>query len=165
MPLNPPPKPHILCVDDEPQVLESLKLNLRRAHTVSTATGGAEALALLDQASDIAVIVSDMRMPGMNGAAFLAQARHKAPDAVRMLLTGQSDPPTRGLVFHDAWACAPERSSPDAPARTSAPSRLGTRRASDIEIASPGRARTPRSGNSCRSAGPLSATSTMSFTL
>ena len=41
MPLNPPPKPHILCVDDEPQVLESLKLNLRRAHTVSTATGGA----------------------------------------------------------------------------------------------------------------------------
>jgi response regulator RpfG family c-di-GMP phosphodiesterase len=91
MPLNPPPKPHILCVDDEPQVLESLKLNQRRAHTVSTATGGAEALALLDQASDIAVIVSDMRMPGMNGAAFLAQARHKAPDAVRMLLTGQSD--------------------------------------------------------------------------
>ena len=89
--MNPAPKPHVLCVDDEPQVLESLKLNLRRLYTVSTAASGAEALALLDQARDVAVIVSDMRMPSMNGAAFLAQARHKAPDAVRLLLTGQSD--------------------------------------------------------------------------
>ncbi|MGF6525167.1 response regulator [Variovorax sp. PvP013] len=89
--MNPAPKPHVLCVDDEPQVLESLKLNLRRLYTVSTAAGGAEALALLDEARDVAVIVSDMRMPSMNGAAFLAQARHKAPDAVRLLLTGQSD--------------------------------------------------------------------------
>jgi CheY-like chemotaxis protein len=84
-------KPHVLCVDDEPQVLESLKLNLRRTCTVSTAASGAEALALLDQARDVAVIVSDMRMPSMNGAVFLAQARLKAPDAVRLLLTGQSD--------------------------------------------------------------------------
>jgi CheY-like chemotaxis protein len=90
-PMNPATKPHVLCVDDEPQVLESLRLNLRRAYTVSTATSGAEALTLLDQARDVAVIVSDMRMPSMNGAAFLAQARHKAPEAVRMLLTGQSD--------------------------------------------------------------------------
>lgn len=89
--MNPATKPHVLCVDDEPHVLESLKLNLRRPYTVSTATSGAEALALLDQARDVAVIVSDMRMPSMNGAAFLAQARRKAPDAVRMLLTGQSD--------------------------------------------------------------------------
>lgn len=91
MSMNPATKPHVLCVDDEPQVLESLRLNLRRTCTVSTATSGAEALALLAPESDVAVIVSDMRMPSMNGAVFLAQARVKAPDAVRLLLTGQSD--------------------------------------------------------------------------
>ena len=89
--MTPTIKPHILCVDDEPQVLESLKLNLRRLYVVSTASSGPEALALLDQASDIAVIVSDMRMPQMNGAVFLAKARQKAPDAIRLLLTGHSD--------------------------------------------------------------------------
>lgn len=89
--MNPPTIPHVLCVDDEPQVLESLKLNLRRLYTVSTATSGEEALNVLDRSPDLAVIVSDMRMPAMNGAVFLAKARHKAPDAVRMLLTGHSD--------------------------------------------------------------------------
>ena len=94
-------KPHILCVDDEPQVLESIKLNLRRSYSVSTALNGVEALTVLSQSQDIAVIVSDMRMPSMNGAVFLAKARQLAPDAVRMLLTGQSDIDTAIAAVND----------------------------------------------------------------
>jgi response regulator RpfG family c-di-GMP phosphodiesterase len=87
-----PAKPRVLCVDDEPQVLEGLTLNLRRRFEVSTATSGADGLALLEEAAGAcAVVVSDMRMPQMNGAAFLAQVRQRWPDTVRMLLTGQSE--------------------------------------------------------------------------
>jgi CheY-like chemotaxis protein len=88
---RPSVKPLMLCVDDEPQVLEGLTLVLRRSFQVHTANGGAEALALLAGGMRPAVIMSDMRMPGMNGAAFLAAARDQSPDAVRLLLTGQAD--------------------------------------------------------------------------
>lgn len=96
LPTSPPSparvKPRLLCVDDEPQVLEGLTLNLRRRFEVSTATSGAEGLSLLDKAAGaIAVVISDMRMPQMNGAAFLAQVRQRWPDTVRLLLTGQSE--------------------------------------------------------------------------
>jgi response regulator RpfG family c-di-GMP phosphodiesterase len=85
-------KPRVLCVDDEPQVLEGLILNLRRRFDVSTAPGGIQALSLLGAASEgFAVVISDMRMPQMNGAAFLSQVRQRWPDTVRMLLTGQSE--------------------------------------------------------------------------
>jgi len=83
--------PHILCVDDDPAVLEGLELNLRKKFTVSTASSGAAGLELLKKDKAIAVVLADMRMPEMNGAAFLARAREKAPDVVRMLLTGQTD--------------------------------------------------------------------------
>ncbi|MFI4913599.1 MAG: putative bifunctional diguanylate cyclase/phosphodiesterase [Steroidobacterales bacterium] len=81
---------HVLCVDDEPQILEGLALHLRRRYQVSLATSGAEALELLARDSSIAVIISDMRMPGMDGAAFLGRARHVAPDTPRILLTGHA---------------------------------------------------------------------------
>lgn len=84
-------KPRMLCVDDEPRVLEGLALVLRRHFELRTATSGAEALAMLDAPWQPAVIMSDMRMPSMDGAAFLAAACVKAPDAVRLLLTGQAD--------------------------------------------------------------------------
>ena len=84
-------RPHILCVDDEPNVLEGLSLHLRRRYEVTTAPGGAEALALLARNGTTEVVISDMRMPGMDCAAFLAKARQKFPDVVRMLLTGQAD--------------------------------------------------------------------------
>lgn len=82
--------PRILLVDDEPNVLASLTMNLKRRYQVSTAESGAKGLELLAQ-GNFAVIVSDMRMPNMDGAAFLAQARKAAPNSVRMLLTGHSD--------------------------------------------------------------------------
>jgi response regulator RpfG family c-di-GMP phosphodiesterase len=85
-------KPRVLCVDDEPNVLEGLRDTLRRGFDVRTATSGIEALELLKQEPDAyAVVVSDMRMPVMDGAAFLREALRWAPDATRMLLTGFAD--------------------------------------------------------------------------
>ena len=82
----------VLCVDDEPHVLEGLRDSLRRSFDVHVAQSGADALALLEQDPDAyAVVISDMRMPGMSGAAFLSQARRVAPNAVRLLLTGHAD--------------------------------------------------------------------------
>ncbi len=85
-------RPHILCVDDEPRVLEGLKLHLHRHYEVHTAAGGPQALELIqNEERSFAVVLSDMRMPEMDGAAFLSQVRQRLPDTVRMLLTGQAD--------------------------------------------------------------------------
>ncbi len=81
----------ILCVDDEPHVLSSLKLHLMRKYHVLTATSGAEGIRLLRAHPEVAVVMSDMRMPGMDGATFLHAARSLAPDTPRLLLTGHAD--------------------------------------------------------------------------
>src|SRR4051812_43176501 len=81
----------VLCVDDEPEILEGLSLHLRRRYDVLTATSGAAGLELLRADQSVAVVVSDMQMPSMNGAAFLMQARGIVPDAVRLLLTGHAN--------------------------------------------------------------------------
>ena len=81
----------VLCVDDEQKVLDGLALHLRRRYGLFTAPSGMEGLEILRREPSIAVIVSDMRMPGMDGAAFLAKAREVAPEAVRILLTGDTD--------------------------------------------------------------------------
>jgi len=81
----------VLCVDDEPHVLEGLALQLRRTCDVHTAPGGAIGLEIMGREGSFAVVLSDMRMPGMDGATFLSKARKLAPDTVRMLLTGQAD--------------------------------------------------------------------------
>ncbi len=87
-------KTPILCVDDEPHVLAGLSLNLGRRYQVQTATSGAAALDLLRQSPQTAVIVSDMRMPGMDGATFLRLSIGVAPSAMRVLLTGHADLPS-----------------------------------------------------------------------
>ncbi|MFP5417701.1 MAG: HD domain-containing phosphohydrolase [Gammaproteobacteria bacterium] len=86
---HPPAK--LLLVDDEPNILASLNRLLRaEGYAIRTAESGTRALELLgEEAAD--VIVSDMRMPGMNGAEFLKHARERWPDSVRLLLTGFSD--------------------------------------------------------------------------
>lgn len=84
-------KPRILCVDDEEQVLNGLDMLLGRRYAVLTASSGARGLELLTEHADVEVIISDMRMPGMDGAAFLRAARDIAPDATRLLLTGQAE--------------------------------------------------------------------------
>jgi response regulator RpfG family c-di-GMP phosphodiesterase len=85
------PKPRVLCVDDEPYVLEGLGQTLRRGYDVVCAGSGKAGLDLLAQDPTVAVIVSDMRMPGMDGATFLAKARSVAPEATRILLTGETE--------------------------------------------------------------------------
>jgi DNA-binding NtrC family response regulator len=81
----------VLCVDDELEVLKGLKLHLKRQYVVHLAAGGTEGLEILRDNRHIAVILSDMRMPVMDGAGFLNAARSVAPESVRMLLTGYSD--------------------------------------------------------------------------
>ena len=80
----------ILCVDDEQRVLDGLKLTLRHGFKVTTATSGAEGLAKLKEMDGATVVISDMRMPVMDGAAFLTQVRKHWPDATRLLLTGET---------------------------------------------------------------------------
>jgi CheY-like chemotaxis protein len=82
-------RPSILCVDDEPRVLEGLKSTLHKGFDVATAAGGVEGLEVLRQRAGVAVVISDMRMPGMDGAAFLTKVRTLFPDSTRILLTGE----------------------------------------------------------------------------
>lgn len=84
-------QPRVLFVDDEPNVLDSARRQFRKDYAVHTATSGAAGLEVLAAHGPFAVVISDMRMPEMNGAEFLAQARKLAPDSVRMILSGQAD--------------------------------------------------------------------------
>ncbi len=81
----------ILCVDDEPRVLEGLERTLFEHFEVSTESNPVRALSVLTEGAPFAVVVSDMRMPEMDGASFLARARQLAPLTSRMLLTGQAE--------------------------------------------------------------------------
>lgn len=81
----------LLIVDDDSNVLKALSRLFRQEnYTVHFAAGGAEGLAVLRRHA-VDVIISDMRMPEMSGAEFLAQALEKRPESVRILLTGHAD--------------------------------------------------------------------------
>jgi CheY-like chemotaxis protein len=77
-------------VDDEPHVVGGLSLHLRRRYDVELATSAQAGLELLDRLR-VAVVISDMRMPGMNGAEFLARASASHPETTRVLLTGYAE--------------------------------------------------------------------------
>ncbi len=83
----------ILFVDDEASILKSLKRVFRKDdYRILTANSGKEALeALTEMDGEISLIVSDQRMPEMNGSQFLEKSIDIAPDAIRFLLTGYSD--------------------------------------------------------------------------
>ncbi len=110
------PRPRILCVDDEPEILESLKDTLRRSFDVHTATSGPKGLVTLEAApGEFALIISDMRMPVMSGTVFLREARRVAPNATRILLTGYADLDAAVRAVNDAQLfrfltkpCSPE---------------------------------------------------------
>lgn len=87
---NPERRPKVLCVDDEPPLLRSLRWLLRREFDVAVASSGREALALL-AADRFDVVLSDQRMPGMCGSEFLSLAQQVSPLTVRLLLTGYAD--------------------------------------------------------------------------
>jgi CheY-like chemotaxis protein len=83
-------KPRVLFVDDEPRLLEGITALLRREFDVELATSGDQALKKLAELKDVAVVVSDFRMPQMDGATFLHEVMQFAPSATRILLTGEA---------------------------------------------------------------------------
>jgi response regulator RpfG family c-di-GMP phosphodiesterase len=84
-------RPRVICVDDEPHVSSGLALHLRRKYEVELATSGQAGLELLARKPEAAVVISDMRMPGMNGAEFLSRASQAHPNTTRILLTGYAE--------------------------------------------------------------------------
>ena len=105
----------ILCIDDDPNVLEGLRRGLRREFDVFTAQSGLEAFGVIKEEGPFAVVVSDMRMHGMNGVQVLSRVREIAPDTVRIMLTGNADQQTamdavnEGSIFRFLTKpCSPE---------------------------------------------------------
>ncbi|MBV1959213.1 MAG: response regulator [Pseudomonadales bacterium] len=96
-------KPHILCVDDEPNVVEAIRRQFRKKYHVSTASGGAEALELLRSQPELnfSVIISDYNMPGMDGIEFLSAAGQYRPDSSMLMLTGRAELDVAVKALHE----------------------------------------------------------------
>ena len=81
----------VLCVDDEENILRSLKRLLRReGYELLTASSGKEGLSLMME-NDVHLVISDQRMPEMTGTEFLARVKEGYPDVIRICLTGYAD--------------------------------------------------------------------------
>jgi response regulator RpfG family c-di-GMP phosphodiesterase len=81
----------VLIVDDDNLVLAGYRRQLRGQYEVETALGAAEGMEILAEHEDFAVVVSDLRMPVVNGIEFLSQVRQHFPLCVRVMLTGNAD--------------------------------------------------------------------------
>jgi response regulator RpfG family c-di-GMP phosphodiesterase len=81
----------VLFVDDDPNLLASCERNFRRKFQVETAEGGEAALQKIAERGPFAVVLSDRQMPRMDGITFLSLVRERAPDTIRIMLTGNAD--------------------------------------------------------------------------
>ena len=81
----------ILLVDDEEKLLSALRRRLSNEFEIVTATGGIQALTIINEDPGIAVVVADMQMPEMNGIELLKQVKVQAPEIRRLMLTGNAD--------------------------------------------------------------------------
>ena len=81
----------ILCVDDEESILRGFQLNLRKDFELHLASNGVEGLKVFDQEGGFALVLSDMRMPQMDGATMLSEIKKRDPEVVTVLLTGHTD--------------------------------------------------------------------------
>jgi response regulator RpfG family c-di-GMP phosphodiesterase len=81
----------ILLVDDDPLILEGYRRSLSREFLMDTAVGGDEALKLVAANPPYAIVVSDMRMPGMDGIQLLSRIKALSPDTIRVMLTGNTE--------------------------------------------------------------------------
>ena len=81
----------VLIVDDEESILRGIKLNLGRFFSLTLANGPEEALARIQEEGPFPVIVSDMRMPGMDGATLMRNIKSQHPETLCILLTGHAD--------------------------------------------------------------------------
>ncbi len=95
----------ILLVDDEEGILNALKRLLRReGYTILTARSGDDALEMLASSErPIGVVVSDFRMPGMNGVELLTRVRARHPDTVRIVLSGYADAQMVQAAINEGW--------------------------------------------------------------
>ena len=84
-------KPKMLVVDDEPDNLDLLYRTFRRDFQVSKAESGLQALEVLEREGEVAVIISDQRMPEMKGTEFLSKTVPQFPNTMRIILTGFTD--------------------------------------------------------------------------
>ncbi|WP_293346488.1 MULTISPECIES: response regulator [unclassified Microcoleus] len=91
MTLHRPKKPKMLVVDDEPDNLDLLYRTFRRDFNVLKAESGIRALEVLAIEGEVAVIISDQRMPEMKGTEFLSKTVPQFPNTVRIILTGFTD--------------------------------------------------------------------------
>jgi response regulator RpfG family c-di-GMP phosphodiesterase len=105
----------VLCVDDEPAILQAIRRQCHGKLQVELANGPEQGLVALMSSGPFAVVVADMRMPGMDGATFLAEVKRRAPDTVRIMLTGNAEQETavdavnKGSVFRFlSKPCPPE---------------------------------------------------------
>lgn len=80
----------ILLLDDEVEILNSLKRLFRKDYVVDTFVNGELALEALEE-NEYAIVISDMKMPNMDGATFLSKAKEISPDSIRILLSGYAD--------------------------------------------------------------------------
>jgi response regulator RpfG family c-di-GMP phosphodiesterase len=81
----------VLFVDDDPNLLAACERNFRRQFKIETAEGGEAALRKIAERGPFAVVISDRQMPHMDGIQFLSLVRERAPDTVRIMLTGNAD--------------------------------------------------------------------------
>jgi CheY-like chemotaxis protein len=92
----------ILFVDDEPAVLDAYQRLLHDSFPIDITVGGKSAVALLTAKEPYAVVVSDLRMPEMDGLAVLSQAKKFSPHTVRILLTGHAAIDTAMTAINDS---------------------------------------------------------------
>ena len=107
----PPDKPRVLFVDDEQALLDGLRAGLykqRKCWEMLFVCGGEEALRVLGE-SRVQVVVSDLRMPGMDGATFLTHVAEHQPSAVRIVLSGEAEEETatRAIAVSHQWLSKP----------------------------------------------------------
>ncbi|MFP4368302.1 MAG: PP2C family protein-serine/threonine phosphatase [Candidatus Kapaibacterium sp.] len=95
-------KPNILFVDDEEQILWAYRKNFARKYNIITASSGEEALEIVSK-NDIAVIITDYNMGGIDGVELLSRLRDISPDTVRMLITGYADLKTAMKAVNEGY--------------------------------------------------------------
>jgi response regulator RpfG family c-di-GMP phosphodiesterase len=91
----------VLFVDDDVNVLQGYQRALRRQFKIETVDSGAAALSMLEGGRNFAVIVSDMRMPGMDGLELLRSVKSRSQDIVRIMVTGNTDQQTAVAAINE----------------------------------------------------------------
>ena len=104
----------ILCVDDEESILKGFQLNLRKDFELHLASNGVEGLEVFDREQGFALVLSDMRMPQMDGATMLSEIKKRDPEVVTVLLTGHTDFESAMSAVNEEvfFACFPNHARP-----------------------------------------------------